>query len=55
MGGQSELMSMPLPTNFLMVVFAGWLNREQQAAIEYLKAENEILKIAASGSSAAID
>ena len=27
-----------------MVVFAGWLNRQQQAAIEYLKAENEILK-----------
>ena len=35
---------MPLPTYFLMVVFAGWLNRQQQAAIEYLKAENEILK-----------
>jgi putative transposase len=27
-----------------MVVFAGWLNRQQQAAIEYLKTENEILK-----------
>jgi len=27
----------PLP--FLMVVFAGWVNREQQAAIEYLQAE----------------
>ena len=26
------------------MVFAGWLNRQQQAAIEYLKAENEILK-----------
>jgi putative transposase len=37
-------MSMPLPTYFLMVVFAGWLNRQQQAAIEYLKTENEILK-----------
>ena len=37
-------MSMPLPTYFLMVIFAGCLNREQQTAIEYLKAENEILK-----------
>ena len=27
-----------------MVVFAGWLNRQQQAAIDYLKTENEILK-----------
>ena len=33
-----------LPMHFLVVVFAGWLNRQQQAAIEYLKAENEILK-----------
>ena len=37
-------MRLPLPTSFLMVVFAGWLNRQQQAAIEYLKAENGILK-----------
>ena len=37
-------MSTHLPTYFLMVVFAGWLNRHQQAAIEYLKTENEILK-----------
>lgn len=27
-----------------MVVLAGWLNRQQQAAIEYLKAENEVLR-----------
>ena len=32
------------PTSFLMVVFAGWLNRQQQAAIEYLKVENHVLK-----------
>lgn len=31
----------PLP--FLMVIFAGWVNREQQAAIEYLQAENKVL------------
>ena len=36
-------MSVQLPTYFLMVVFAGWLNR-QQAATDYLKTENEILK-----------
>jgi hypothetical protein len=29
---------------FLMVVFAGWANREQQAAIEYLQAENKVLR-----------
>ena len=32
------------PTCFLMMVFAGWFNRQEQAAIEYLKTENEILK-----------
>ena len=37
-------MNAQLPTCFLMVVFAGWLNRQQQAAIDYLKTENEILK-----------
>ena len=35
---------MSVPMYFLVVVFAGWLNRQQQAVIEYLKAENEILK-----------
>jgi len=33
-----------VPMYLLMVVFAGWLNRQQQAAIEYLKTEKEILK-----------
>jgi len=37
-------MSVQLPTYFLRVVFAGWLNRQQQAVIEFLKTENEILK-----------
>ncbi len=37
-------MSNKLPMHFLVAVFAGWLNRHQQAAIEYLKTENEILK-----------
>ncbi len=35
-------MNKPLPVHFLMVVFAGWVNRLQQAVIEYLKAENEV-------------
>jgi len=38
-------MRVPLPTSFLMVVFAGWLNRQQQAAIECLKVENQSLKL----------
>ena len=29
--------------HFLIVVIAGWLNRQQQAVIEYLQTENEIL------------
>jgi len=33
-----------LPTYFLLMFFAGWLNRRQQAAIDYLKTENEGLK-----------
>ena len=37
-------MGAQLPTYFLVVVFAGWLNRQQQAVIEYLQTENEILK-----------
>lgn len=37
-------MTMPLPMHFLMLVLAGWMNRQQQAVIEYLMAENEVLK-----------
>ena len=37
-------MSAQLPPNFLMVVFAGWLNRQQQGAIDCLETKNEILK-----------
>ena len=43
-GEQQVWMSMPLPVHFLMVIFAGWVNRKQQAVIEYLQAENEVLK-----------
>ena len=32
------------PWQLLLVCLAGWLNREQQAVVEYLRAENQILK-----------
>jgi hypothetical protein len=38
------VISKPLTVHFLMVVFAGWVNQQQQAVIEYLQAENEVLK-----------
>ena len=37
-------MNKSLPIHFLIMVFAGWLNGQQQAVIEYLQTENEILK-----------
>ena len=32
------------PWQFLLIVLAGWINRSQQDAIEYLRAENRVLK-----------
>jgi hypothetical protein len=32
------------PWQLLLVRLAGWLNRQQQAVVEYLRAENQILK-----------
>jgi hypothetical protein len=32
------------PWHVVRVALAGWLNREQQKAIEYLKAENRVLR-----------
>ncbi|MBL8270110.1 hypothetical protein [Steroidobacter sp.] len=32
------------PLQFLLTLFAGWINRLQFEAIEYLKAENRLLK-----------
>ena len=29
---------------FLLLVFSGWVNREQQKVVEYLKAENRVLR-----------
>jgi glycine/D-amino acid oxidase-like deaminating enzyme len=33
-----------LPLQFVMLVFAGWVNRHQQAAIEYLREESRVLR-----------
>lgn len=36
-------MHLPLLLRFLILLFAGWLGRHQQAAVDYLKAENAVL------------
>jgi len=33
-----------LPLQFLMMIFAGWVNRHQQEVIEYLQEENRALR-----------
>jgi hypothetical protein len=33
--------ALPSALAFLLMIFAGWVNRQQLIAIEYLKAENE--------------
>jgi hypothetical protein len=39
------LMSPMFPSlNFLLMIFAGWVNRHQLAVIEYLQEENRLLK-----------
>ena len=35
---------MPLPLQFFLLLFAGWVNRRQEAVIEYLNAENRVLR-----------
>jgi putative transposase len=32
------------PWQLLLAILAGWINRQQQAIIEYLRTENQILK-----------
>jgi hypothetical protein len=32
------------PWQLLAVILAGWVNRRQQAIIEYLRTENQVLK-----------
>jgi putative transposase len=33
-----------LPLQFLLMIFAGWVNRHQQDVIDYLQAENQALR-----------
>ena len=32
------------PTTMLLMMIAGWMNRQQQEIIEYLQAENDIFR-----------
>jgi hypothetical protein len=32
------------PLQFLLLVFAGWVNRRQGEVLEYLQAENRVLR-----------
>jgi hypothetical protein len=34
----------PRPLTFCLLLFAGWVNRHQQAVIEYLLEENRVLR-----------
>jgi hypothetical protein len=36
--------SLPPPLAFLVLLFAGWVNRQQQTVIDYLLEENRILR-----------
>ncbi len=38
------MMTMPPMLRFLVLVFSGWVNRQQQEVIEYLRAENLVLR-----------
>jgi hypothetical protein len=37
---------LPPPLAFLFLLFSGWINRQQQDVIEYLLAENRVLRAA---------
>ena len=37
---------LPPPLTFFLRVFSGWANRQQQAAIDYLREENWVLRAA---------
>jgi len=38
--------SLPAPFVFVVFLFAGWVNRQQQAVIDYLLEENRVLRAA---------
>ena len=35
---------LPLPLAFFLLLFSGWVNRQQQAVIDYLLEENRVLR-----------
>ncbi len=35
---------LPPPIRLLILMFAGWVNQEQQAVIEYLREEDAVLR-----------
>lgn len=37
-------MPLPLPIQFMLLILAGWVNRQQCELIEYLQAENRVLR-----------
>ena len=37
-------MAVQLPLQFLLLLLAGWVNRHQEAVIEYLREENRVLR-----------
>ncbi len=42
------------PLQFLRMLFAGWVNRRQFDVIDYLKAENRVLRVQLGGGRAAV-
>ncbi len=43
-----------LQLQFLMLIFAGWVNRSQQDVIDYLQEENRVLREAAARKALAV-
>src|SRR5882762_2434729 len=37
---------LPSPIAFCLLLFSGWINRQQQAVIEYLRENNRVLRAA---------
>ena len=37
---------LPPPFAFFLLLFSGWVNRQQQAVIGYLREENRVLRVA---------
>jgi putative transposase len=46
LGHACAMGSLPPPLAFIVLLFAGWVNRQQQAVIDYLLEENRVLRAA---------